>query len=92
MSRRTTGVMLVAVAAQLFSMRYLAAAIFGSGISSWSSELFNAMLQYVGPALLTWSRIALVAGLVYLVWVEIEALIRTHNKLSDEDPRRNRND
>ena len=88
MSRRTTGVMFLFVAALLYSTRYLAAAIFGSGISSWSSQLFNAMLLNVGPGFLTWSRIAFVAGLVYLVWAEVES-IRIHHKLPDEDQRRN---
>ena len=87
MSRRTAGVMLLFVAALLYSTRYLAAAIFGSGISSWSTQLFTAMLQNVGPGLLIWSRLALITGLVYLLWAEVES-IWMHYRPSDDYQRR----
>jgi hypothetical protein len=87
MARRTTGVLLLFVAAMLYSTRYLAAAIFGSGISSWSTQLFNGMLQNVGPGLLIWSRLALIAGLIYLIWAEAEA-VWVHYRLPDDGPRR----
>ena len=89
MSRRTTGVMLLFVAAMLYSTRYLAAAIFGPSLQGrWNADLFSAMLQYVGRDLVTWSLVALVAGLVYLIWAEVEA-IRIYNKSSGEDQERN---
>ena len=88
MSRRTTGVMLLAVAAILYSTRYLAAAIFGSGIYSWDADLFRAMLQYVGQGPVTWSLAALVAGIIYLVWAEVVAKT-IRNRLTDEDQRGN---
>jgi len=87
MSRRTTGTVLLAVSALLYASRYLAAAIFGSGISSWSTELFNTMLHNVGPGLLLWSRMAFLAGLVYLVLAEVESIM-IHKKVSDDDRRR----
>lgn len=71
MSRRTAGIVLVSVAALVNAARYLAAAIFGSSLTSWSGELFQAMLQYVSKNLLVWSLALLVAGVVYLVWAEI---------------------
>jgi hypothetical protein len=80
--------MLLAVAALLYSTRYLAAAIFGSGISSWDADLFRAMLEYVGKGPVTWSLAALVAGIVYLVWAEVETLW-SHGKGSDADQARN---
>lgn len=73
MSRRTTGTLLLVIAAFLYSVRYLSAAIFGSGVASWNSELFQEMLNYVGTAPQSWSIAALVLGLFYLVWAEYEA-------------------
>ncbi|WP_181586431.1 hypothetical protein [Paenibacillus taichungensis] len=73
MSRRTTGTLLLVIAAFLYSVRYLSAAIFGSGVASWSSELFQKMLKYVGTAPQSWSIAALILGLFYLVWAEYEA-------------------
>lgn len=72
MSRRTTGTLLIVVSAILYSARYLSAAIFGASLANWSADLFNAMLEYVGQDLVTWSLVALVAGLVYLVWAEVD--------------------
>lgn len=73
MSRRTTGTMLLFISALLYATRYLSAAIFGSGISSWSRELFQAMLINVGRELVIFSAISLIAGLAYLIWAEVEA-------------------
>jgi hypothetical protein len=73
MSRRKTGATLIAVAAFLYAARFIAAAIFSGGISSWDADLFNAMLQYVGPDLWYAAAIALAAGLVYLIWSEFES-------------------
>ncbi|MFC9707328.1 hypothetical protein ACFTRD_04130 [Paenibacillus sp. NPDC056933] len=73
MSRRTTGTLLLVIAALLYSVRYLSAAIFGSGVTSWDSELFQEMLNYVGTAPRNWSIAALILGLFYLVWAEYEA-------------------
>lgn len=72
MSRRTAGISLIAIAAMLFSIRYLSAAVFGSGVSSWSSELFRAMLTYVGNDLVTLSGMALIGGIIYLIWAEVD--------------------
>lgn len=73
MSRRTSGTVMLALAALLYAARYLAAAIYGSSMMGWSSELFASLLQYVGQDLVTWSTVALVAGLAYLAWAEITA-------------------
>lgn len=77
MSRRTTGTILLFISALLYATRYLSAAIFGSGVSSWSRELFQAMLINVGREPVVFSAISLIAGLAYLVWAELEAG-RTH--------------
>lgn len=72
MNKRTAGVGLLAIGAFLYATRYIAAAIFGSGVASFSTELFRAMLQYVGIAPLIWSILAAIAGIAYLVWAEID--------------------
>lgn len=81
MNRRTTGIFLLMISAFLYGVRYLSAAIFGSNVSSWNSDLFNAMLNYVGNGPKNLSIIALIVGLIYLIWAEIEALNnKTQNK------------
>ena len=80
MSRRITGTLLLVISASLYATRYLAAAIFGSSLTNWSSELFKAMFQNVGPGLTNWSTVALIAGLVYLAWAEIEAILQRSGK------------
>lgn len=74
MKRRTTGTLLLVTAALLYSTRYIAAAIFGSGMMGWSPENFRALMYYVGPDLTNWSVAALVFGVLYLVWAEVEAI------------------
>jgi hypothetical protein len=71
MNKRATGVVFIAVAAFLFATRYIAAAIFGSGVRSWEAGLFDAMLEYVGPELPILSGVSLLAGVVYLVLAEV---------------------
>ena len=72
MSRRTTGMGFIFVAAMLYAVRFIAAAIYGSGMpGSWSNELFRGLLQYVDQGLTTFSIIALAAGVLYLVWAEL---------------------
>jgi hypothetical protein len=75
MSKRGTGAVFFAIAAFLFAARYIAAAIFMSGLPSHNAELFAAGLQYVGGTLTTLSTISLVVGILYLVWGEIESLV-----------------
>lgn len=70
MGKRGTGVAFCFISAFLFSMKYISAAIFGSNISSWNSELFASMLEYVGNGLNTASVISLWIGIIYLVSAE----------------------
>ena len=71
MEKRGVGAIFCFIAAILFSARYIAAAIFMSGISSWDSMLFAAGLEYVGIPLLTLSIISFIIGVAYLAWAEI---------------------
>jgi hypothetical protein len=75
MSKRGAGVAFIAIAAFLFSTKYISAAIFGSGVLSWSEDLFNAMLSYVGTPLSLCSIIALIIGITYIAWGEYEEFI-----------------
>lgn len=72
MNKRGTGVAFIAIAAFLFSAKYISAAIFGSGLASYNEELFNAMLSYIGNPLSICSIIALLLGLAYIAWGEYE--------------------
>jgi hypothetical protein len=74
MSRRTTGTVLLLISALLYSTRYLSAAIFGSGMMGWSAENFQALLQYIGPQLSNWSLVALIFGVGYILWAEVEVI------------------
>lgn len=74
MKRRTTGTILLLVAAFLYGIRYLSAAIFGSNVNSWNGNLFDSMLSYIGKGPVILSVLALILGLIYLVWAEIEEL------------------
>lgn len=75
MSKRGTGVAFIAIAAFLFSVKYISAAIFGSGISAWNEDLFNELLSYIGSPLIIASLISLIIGIVYIAWGEYEEFI-----------------
>jgi len=76
MSRRTTGLGLIGISAFLFSTKFIAAAIFGSGVVSWNADLYHSMLTYVDQGLSTASLIALISGVVYLIWGELTEIFR----------------
>lgn len=76
MGKRFVGIMFCFIAAILFSSRYIAAAIFMSGVSSWSADLFSAGLEYVGAELLLLSIISLVFGIGYLIWAEYSETVK----------------
>ena len=68
MNNKGTGAVFCLIAAILMAARYISAAIFMSNVSSWNRELFVLGLGYVGPALLIVSVIALIIGIVFLVY------------------------
>ena len=72
MNRRGTGVIFCLISALLFIAKYISAAIFGSGVASWDGDLFYAMLSYIGKRLSICSIIALLVGVAYLIWAEVE--------------------
>ena len=71
MSRRATGILFLAISAFLYATQFIAAAIWGTGFTSWNAEHFNNLLGYVDQGLTTWSIVALVIGVIYLLWGEI---------------------
>ena len=66
MNNKGVGAIFCLIAAILTSARYLAAAVFMSGVSSWNSSLFQAGLSYVGSPLKICAIAAHAAGLVFL--------------------------
>ncbi len=75
MSHRAAGVAFCSIAAMLLATHYLAAAIYGSNVSSWSAELFSHMLSSIGWLLPVCSAASLVAGIAYLVRAELPSII-----------------
>jgi hypothetical protein len=72
LNRRTAGVVFCGIAAFLFAAKYLCAAIYGSGMITWNSELFGNLLTYVGSGLMVTSVISLIVGIIYLLIAEIK--------------------
>lgn len=72
MNKRGTGTVFCIIAAFLYVSRYIVAAIFLSGVTSWYGDLFQAGLEYVGSSLQTLSIISFAVGIIYLIWAEVE--------------------
>lgn len=66
MNNKGVGVVFFLISAILISAKYIAAALFMSGVSSWDATLFAAGLEYVGPFLTIASFIAMIAGIMFL--------------------------
>lgn len=80
MNRRGTGIIFIVISAMLISTKYISAAIFGSGVSSWNTKLFQMMLRYVGNKLDILSVVALILGVGYLIWGEIDTYQSTKHE------------
>ncbi|MBN2984497.1 hypothetical protein [Cohnella algarum] len=83
MQRRTAGVVFICIAAFLYGIRYISAAIFGSNASSWSYELFRAMLGYIGNGPLIASIASLIVGIAYLVASEKDWLKKNAEQIKE---------
>lgn len=77
MPRRITGALLIATSAILYVSRYLTAAIYSSSFPGWSRDMFQNMLEYVGQGPVIWSVVALVSGIIYLLWAEVEEVLKS---------------
>ena len=75
MSRRTVGFGFCAIAAFFFGLRYLIAALLFVGIhpSDVNTNTLNDFLTYTGDDLIRASSLALLVGIAFLVWAEIDA-------------------
>ncbi len=71
MNNKGVGAVFCLISAILFAARYIAVAIFISGVTSWDAEIFKAGLEYVGPVLPILAGVSLVAGIAFLVVGEI---------------------
>ena len=67
MNNKGVGVIFCLIAAILAAARYIAAALFMSNLSSWSADLFQSGLEYVGSSLKIAAFVSLIAGIVFLV-------------------------
>ena len=68
MNNTGIGVIFCLIAAILTAVRYIAAALFMSNVSTWSAELFQSGLDYVGTPLKTAAIVSLIAGIVFLAF------------------------
>ena len=66
MNNKGIGVVFCLISAILVSAKYLSAAIFISGGTTWDATLFAAGLEYVGPFLSIASVAALIIGILFL--------------------------
>lgn len=66
MNNKGIGTIFCLIAAIMMSARYIAAAIFMSGVSSWNYVLFTSGLEYVGSPLKIWSIVSLVVGIAFI--------------------------
>jgi hypothetical protein len=74
MSRRAAGVTFCAIAAFLFGLRYVVAAQLFGGMhpGAIDTNTLDLYLSYAGTPLLTASTVALIAGIVFLIFAEID--------------------
>ena len=66
MDNKGVGAIFCLTSAILTSARYIAAAIYMSNVTSWSNDMFQEGLSYVGTPLKVVSIIALIIGICFL--------------------------
>lgn len=66
MNNKGIGAVFCVISAILISAKYISAAIFMSGGTTWDATLFAVGLEYVGPVLSIASVVALIIGLLFL--------------------------
>lgn len=71
MNRRALGFGFIALSTLVYISRFLTAAIYGSTQSSWSAELFQALLGYVDQGLSTAALVGLAVGVLFIGWSEL---------------------
>ena len=66
MNNKGVGAIFCLIAAILTGVKYISAAVFMSGVSTWSADTFQEALGYVGSLPTILSIIALVIGIIFL--------------------------
>lgn len=67
MNNKGVGAIFCLIAAILTAARYISAASFMSGVSTWSAETFREALSYEGPVIVIAAALALGVGIFFLV-------------------------
>jgi hypothetical protein len=75
MSRRAVGFGFCAIAAFFFGLRYLIAALLFVGMQPGevNTDTLDLFLTYTGDTLVRASILALIVGVAFLIWAEIDA-------------------
>lgn len=68
MNNKGVGAVFCLIAAILMSARYISAAVYMSNALSWSSDLFQSGLSYIGAPLTIAAIVSLVVGIVFLAF------------------------
>jgi hypothetical protein len=76
MVNKFIGLAFIFFAVFLYSVQIIAAAIFGSGLNSWSRELYLDILGYIGNGPRNLSLLSLLIGIIYLNLKEITNLVK----------------
>jgi membrane protein DedA with SNARE-associated domain len=76
MERRQLGFGFCCISAFLFSSNYISAAIWGSSVTTWDYGLFHVIMDSIGSSLVTFSQISLVIGIAYIIWGEVEIILK----------------
>lgn len=76
MNKQGLGGLFCLISAIVFTAWQLSAAIYMSNASSWSGELFKSGLEYTAGSMPTISVIALVVGVLFILWGEWESRSR----------------
>lgn len=66
MNNKGIGTVFCFISAILISAKYISAAVFMNGGTTWDATLFAAGLEYVGPVLSIASIAALIVGILFL--------------------------
>ncbi|GAB6926170.1 hypothetical protein JCM10914A_01530 [Paenibacillus sp. JCM 10914] len=91
MNNKILGMFFIGLAAFLYGVRHITAAIYGSSSLSWSRELFESMLSYTGKGPLILSITSLIIGMFCLLgpsvrkWHEADLRRSNWNDLNTEN-------
>lgn len=78
MHKRTLGLTFICIAAFLYSVRYICAAIWLTNRSTWGPDVFEETLKNIGNGPLVLSIIAFIIGILYLVIAEFGIKIKNN--------------